>query len=136
MDEPMGRERILIDTSILIDYFRKTQKEKTLFYKLSIDYDFAISSITEFEFRIGATTTNRAFLELLLSMISVLEFDSECVEKAVEIYRDLKSANQLIPLPDIFIAGTAIGKNIQLATLNRKHFERINGLKLYTELTS
>lgn len=131
----MGRERILIDTSILIDYFRKTQKETTLFYRLSTDYDFLASVITGFEFRIGVTPQNRAYVETLFSIVSVISFDSECVEKAVEIYQTLKSNNQLIPLPDIFIAATAIAQNVQLATLNRKHFERINNLQLYTEST-
>ncbi|GEM_PF-4389454 len=51
----MERERLLIDTSILIDHLRKTQKDKTVFYLLSSQYDCLISAITEFEFSIGST---------------------------------------------------------------------------------
>jgi len=36
-------------------------------------------------------------------------------------------------MPDIMIAGTALQNNMPLATLNRKHFERISGLKIITE---
>lgn len=31
----MERERLLIDTSILIDHLRKTSKDKTIFYLLA-----------------------------------------------------------------------------------------------------
>jgi len=90
-----------------------------------------ISAITEFEFSIGSTPANRQFTEDLLAKLPVLPFDSTCVKTASEICRDLKSRNQLISLPDIFIAATAITHDIQLLTLNRKHFERVDNLKLY-----
>jgi len=54
------------------------------------------------------------------------------VKTASEIYRDFKMKNQIISLPDIFIAATAAIHDIQLLTLNRKHFERVESLKLYT----
>jgi tRNA(fMet)-specific endonuclease VapC len=91
-----------------------------------------ISAITEFEFLIGSTLQNRQFTEELLARIPVLPFDSAGVKTASEIYRDLKAKNQLISLPDIFIAATAITYDLQLLTLNRKHFERVQNLKLYT----
>lgn len=49
----MEDRRILIDTSILIDYFRKEDKKKTLFFRHSLKYSLAISTITEFEFMSG-----------------------------------------------------------------------------------
>ncbi len=128
----MERERLLIDTSILIDHLRKTQKDKTIFYQLASQYDYLISTITEFEFSIGSTPQNRQFTEELLARLPILPFDSTCVKTASEIYRDLKAKNQLISLPDIFIVATAITHDIQLLTLNRKHFERVENLKLYT----
>lgn len=126
----MERERLLIDTSILIDHLRKTQKDKTLFYQFAAQYACLISAITEFEFSIGATPLNRQFTEELLARLDVLPFDSACVSAAVKIYHDLKAKNQLISLPDTFIAATAVAHDLQLLTLNRKHFERIAGLKL------
>jgi predicted nucleic acid-binding protein len=45
---------ILLDSSILIDLFRKKNKEKTLFYNLSKTEEiFCISSITSYEIGIG-----------------------------------------------------------------------------------
>jgi predicted nucleic acid-binding protein len=131
MDEPMERERLLIDTSVLIDHLRKLHKDKTVFYQLTFHCDYIISSITEFEFSVGSTTRNRQFTEELLVKLPVLPFDSACAKVATEIYFDLKAKNQLIALPDIFIAATAIAHDLQLLTLNRKHFERVENLKLY-----
>lgn len=129
----MERESILIDTSILIDHLRKQQKDKTIFYRLAFHYDYMISSITEFEFSVGSTPPNREFVEKVLSKLPVLPFDSACVKTATEIYRNLKVKNQLISLPDIFIAATAVTHNLQLLTLNRKHFERVENLKLHAD---
>lgn len=125
----MERERLLIDTSILIDHLRKTQKDKTVFYQHASQYDCLISAVTEFEFSIGSTPENRRFTEDLLAKLPVLPFDSTCVKIAAKIYRELKSRNQLISLPDIFIAATAITHDLQLLTLNQKHFERVENLK-------
>ncbi len=45
---------ILLDSSILIELFRKQDKTKTVFYKLSqTNDDFCISSITHYESGIG-----------------------------------------------------------------------------------
>lgn len=127
----MERERLLIDTSILIDHLRKPQKDKTTFYQLSTKYDFVISAVTEFEFSIGSSPANRQFTEKLLAGLPVLPFDSACVKSASKIYQDLKARNQLISLPDIFIAATALTHDFQLLTLNHKHFERVSSIKLF-----
>jgi len=126
----MERKRILIDTSILIDHLRKKRKDKTQFFELAKHYECTISSITKFEFSIGASPNNLQFTEKLLAILPVLSFDSVCAQIAADIYRDLKSKNQLISLPDIFIAATAIANDLPLQTLNRKHFERVERVKL------
>lgn len=127
----MERERLLIDTSILIDHLRKTQKNETIFYRLASQYDYVISTITEFEFSIGFSPPNRQFAAELLAKLPVLPFDSACVKTASEIYRVLKAKNQIIPLPDVFIAATAVTYDLQFLTFARKHFERVESLKLY-----
>ena len=57
----MESGRILIDTSIIIDYYRKKNIENTMFYKLAGKYDFCISIITEFEFLIGFSDEKLVF---------------------------------------------------------------------------
>lgn len=128
----MARARLLTDTSILIDHLRKTQKDRTIFYQLSSQYDFTISAITEFEFRVGSSPNNRAFIDFLLNRLPVLPLDSACVRVAVEISQELKISNQMISLPDILIAATAVTHKLPLLTLNQKHFSRIAKLTLHT----
>lgn len=62
--------------------------------------------------------------------MTILPFDAMVNEKAVEIYQTLKSNGNLIDLRDSFIASTALAHNLPLATLNVKHFERVNDLIL------
>lgn len=54
----------------------------------------------------------------------------ETAKIASEIYLDLRAKNKLIEFRDILIAATALQHTMPLATLNRKHFERVEGLKL------
>jgi len=54
---------------------------------------------------------------------------AKIAEKAGKIYLRLKRENKVIDLRDIFIGANALIYNIPLATINRKHFTRIKGLK-------
>lgn len=126
----MDRERILVDTSILIDHMRRGNKERTAFYRAAQRFDCSVSAITEFEFRVGSTAANRDFVATLLELTPILPFDSACVHAATDIYRDLRASNRLIALPDLFIAATAIAHDLPLLTLNLAHFERVGSLKV------
>jgi len=125
---------ICLDTSILIDYYRKKDKSQSLFFKLTEQYTiFAVSAITEYELYLGNSPEQNIFWDDFFSRVIVLPFDSKAVKQSVSIYKQLKRENKLIHLPDIMIAGTALKNNMPLATLNRKHFERINNLKIISE---
>ena len=125
---------ICLDTSVLIDFYRKTEKSKSLFFKLTEKYTFfAVSAVTEYELCIGNSEEQNLFWNDFFSRVIVLPFDTNAVKKAVEIYKHLKRQNNLIDIPDIMIAGTAIQNKMPLATLNRKHFERINNLTIISE---
>ena len=104
---------ICLDTSVLIDYYRKKNKSKSLFFKLTKDYSvFAVSAITEYELYIGNSQEQNIFWNDFFSKIIVLPFDTKTVEQAVNIYKQLKQQNKLIDVPDIMIAGTALQNNI------------------------
>ncbi|MBU0489862.1 MAG: type II toxin-antitoxin system VapC family toxin [Bacteroidetes bacterium] len=122
---------VFIDTSVLIDYYRKKDKQKSLFFELSATYStFVVSVITEYEIFIGSQTSEQEkFWNEFFKRVIVLPFDSDVNKTAVKIYRELKAQNKLIDVPDIFIAATAINCNVNFATLNLKHFERIGNIK-------
>lgn len=127
----MADNLILVDTSILIDYYRKTQKEKTIWIALVRQgYAFAISAITKYEIYSGATSGQLTFWNNIFQVITILPFDELSVDTAVTLNSALKKKRKQINLADLFIAATAVSNKLALATLNRKHFERIDMLSL------
>lgn len=127
----MADKIVLADTSILIDLFRKSEKTNSIFVQLALQgYQFQISAITEYEVYSGATAAQLPFWDDLLEKINVLPFNKDVVKQAVIINRQLKQKRKQIDLADLFIAATAITNNLPFATLNRKHFERIETLDI------
>ncbi|MDP3665224.1 MAG: type II toxin-antitoxin system VapC family toxin [Sediminibacterium sp.] len=127
----MADKIVLVDTSILIDLFRKTDKANaTLVALVKQGYIYCISAITEYEIYTGATLGQISFWNTFLETTEVLAFDKTVAKVAVEINSDLKIKRKQIAIPDLFIAATAISSNLPFATLNRKHFDRIDGLNI------
>jgi len=127
----MERELICLDTSVLIDYFRKTDKSNSFLYQLTQKNDsFAVSAITEYEIYVGSNDKQDHFWNQFFQMVTVLPFDSKVSTEAVKIYRRLKKQSQLIDIADLLIGATASAHTLKLATLNRKHFDRIGEIDL------
>ncbi|HXS57363.1 MAG TPA: type II toxin-antitoxin system VapC family toxin [Hanamia sp.] len=127
----MADKLVLIDTSILIDLFRKTDKNNSALIALVRQgYDYCISAITEYEIYTGAALGQVEFWNNFLQKTEVLPFDKVVAKVAVDINRDLKTKRKQIAIPDLFIAATAIANNLPFATLNRKHFDRIDHLNI------
>jgi predicted nucleic acid-binding protein len=125
----MADKIILTDTSVLIDYFRKTDKENSVLISLfEKGYDFTISAITHYEIYSGTTTNQLSFWKQLLQRTKVLGLDEFVAQAAVDINIELKRKRKQVEMADLFIAATAIANKIPFATLNKKHFERIDGL--------
>ena len=82
----MAGELILLDTSILIDYFRKTNKKNSELYRLveAKKYAFAVSVITEYEIYIGASEDQIGFWDLFFNKIRLIEFDSLVQRRLLE----------------------------------------------------
>ena len=127
----MENTLILLDTSILIDYFRKSDKQNSnLVMLFDKGYNFSISAITHYEIYSGATEQQLTFWTDLLKRTTVLPFDETVSKIAVNLNSVLKLKRNQIGMADLFIAATAISNNISLSTLNKKHFLRIDELSL------
>ena len=127
----MADEIILVDTSILIDYYRKTDKEKSVWISLVRQgYSFAISAVTKYEIYSGATANQLAFWDKVFEAITVIPLDEISVDAAVTINTILKKKRKQIDIADLFIAATALAHILSLATLNKKHFDRIDALNI------
>jgi tRNA(fMet)-specific endonuclease VapC len=115
----MADKIILVDTSVLIDYYRKTDKEKTTWIGLiRKGYSFSISAVTKYEIYTGAKKDQIAFWDTVFQQIPVIAFDEQCVESAIEINSNLKRKRKLIDAADLFIAATALAHDFTFATLN------------------
>lgn len=127
----MANNIVLLDTSILIDYYRKTDKNNAAWISLIRQgYEFAISAITKYEIYSGATRSQLSFWDNILEAITIIPFDENCVNSAVSINLNLKAKRKQIAIADLFISATALTHKLPIATLNKKHFERIDGLTI------
>jgi len=127
----MEKQVICLDSSVLIDYFGKVNKAKSFFYELTEEYDlFAVSAITEYEIHCGSNVEQDLYWDDFFNRIISLPYNSEANRITTKVERELKKKNKTIDKPDKMIAGTAIANNMRLATLNVKHFDRIDGLEL------
>lgn len=127
----MADKLILVGTSVLIDYYRKTDKSNSVWVALvRHGYKFAISAITKYEIYSGASQSQLDFWNTVLEAIEVIPFDEASVDTAVDINTTLKRKRKQIDHADLFIAATAITHSLSIATLNRKHFDRIDTLNI------
>ncbi len=111
----MADELICLDTSVLIDYFRKTKKENSFLFELTSSYSsFAVSVVTKFEILIGSTEAQQRFWEDFFSNIEVIPFDEIANKEAVAIFKELKKSRKQIDMPDLFIGATSKGNQLKL----------------------
>lgn len=127
----MENRLILLDTSILIDMFRRKVRENSYFYRLANNYqNFAVSTITRFEILVGNSEIQNSYWSSFYKNIEIIDFNDNCAMAASNIVKQLKSKNQMIEIADFLIGGTAIAYNLPLATLNKNHFSRIEKLEI------
>jgi len=85
----LENQRILVDISIIVDFWRKKNKQKSLLWKLQENYLISISSITEFELLIGANNEEQIQdIYKIIKHFEVIDFDSEIACLSAEIYKD------------------------------------------------
>lgn len=130
----MADKKLMVDTSLLIDFFRKTDKNNAKLVTHFRNYrQLYISSITEFEVLNGAKHLHLDFWNGMLSRVTVLDFDSKAARQAAEITEQLKSKRKTIDKPDLFIAATAVAHGLHFDPLNIKHFTHIDKLLMLTD---
>lgn len=121
--------QVLVDTSVIIDFLRNSKKSQTWFYSLA-EHDLTISIITHTELYAGKSVWERpeAKTELtkLFSGLTLLPITETISEMAGQL-----KARHNLSLFDALIGATALVHNLELATLNQKHFQLVPELKLH-----
>ena len=133
----MASPNLLIDTSIIIEHLRKQNRERSILYGIVDQYELAVSTMVEFELFIGATSEpKQQDVDKILAWCTTLPLTTIVAQTAATIYNDLKRTNQLIEIRDILIGATAVVHEMQLMTLNSKHFERIKSVQIISAPTT
>lgn len=122
--------KMLIDSSLIIDFLRRRDKSNCWFYSLiSGGTRLAVSVITQAELYAGKSVWEkrraRDELGLIFSVLEILPL-SEGIAVAAGRVRALHE----IDLIDAIIAASAMSRSAPLATLNPKHFKAVAGLEL------
>ena len=128
---------VLIDTSVAIDLERSGGGMERL-RALVGEEPVYIAAITASELLHGVHRANsaqrrerrRRQVETLLEATGIIPFDLEIARVHSRLWADLAATGQMIGAHDIQIAATALTHDLQVATLDRKHFSRIGGMKL------
>lgn len=124
----------MVDTSLLIDYFRKTDNNNAKLLTHFRSYkQLYISCITAFEILNGAKQLHLNFWNGMLPRFTILPFDSDAARQAAAITQQLKSKRKTIDKPDLLIAATAVAHGLPFDTLNVKHFIHIDKLLMLTD---
>ena len=122
---------MIADSDVLIDYLRgRGDWAKRIAIELGSRW-FGTTAITAFELRSGSRTPRQARdVETLLDAMTILPFGPDEAAAAAEVRLQVEAKGQPIGMADYMIAGTCIVANGVLLTRNRKHFERVPGLRL------
>jgi len=135
----------VLDTTIFVDLERDATRRgvadpvgligRSLEECLGSDEEVGMSSITASELLHGvhrATAEHRprreAFVEAVISIIPVLEFDLLAARAHARLWAGLASAGADVGAHDRIVAATAISVGWRVATANTRHFDRIAGL--------
>ena len=122
---------IIADTDVLIDFLRgRGAGAKRVAIELETR-SFGTTAITSFELRSGArTVSQRKAIDTLLEAMTILPFGADEAQIAAETRHQLEIQGKAIGMADYMIAAVCIANDGVLMTRNRKHFERVDGLRL------
>jgi tRNA(fMet)-specific endonuclease VapC len=120
----------IADTDVLIDYLAGKGEAGAVARLLNAG-GLRTTVINRFELLSGANNQKQlARLLQLLGGIPSLDLDDAAADMASEIHQSLERSGNPIGMADSLIAGIVITSDGTLLTRNRRHFERVPGLRL------
>ncbi|AIY89244.1 type II toxin-antitoxin system VapC family toxin [Geoglobus acetivorans] len=126
---------ICLDTDVLIDFLRGKGKIVEVIKKLEEEHELLTTSINIFELYYGAYRTGRErnvnAVDELADRLEILKLTERSAKISGRILAELESDGRAIDFRDILIAGIVIENEAALFTGNKKHFQRVKGLKLF-----
>ncbi|MDH5804816.1 MAG: PIN domain-containing protein [Gemmatimonadota bacterium] len=128
---------LVLDTSVLIRAERKLFDLEDFLISRGDDV-VGMAAVTAAELLNGCYRSNGAgsrairlaFVEGLMDAVPVLPFGVPEARLEAELWADLVKRGELIAHQDMLVAATALARGYELATINRKAFELVAGLRL------
>lgn len=122
---------MVVDTSVIIEHLRKHDKTTTKLFQLADEPELYISAVSMYELYMGAPNKEKMQdIANITAAMMILPFTNEVALQASKIYHRLRTSNKMIEFRDIFIAATCLTFDLPIATLNHKHFRRIDDLRI------
>jgi tRNA(fMet)-specific endonuclease VapC len=127
--------KFLIDSDWVVDYLKGLDTATALLNSLEPD-GLAISIITFGEVLEGILfgrdrARHEAGFRRLLRRADVLPLSRAVMARFARTRGELRSRGQVIGDMDLLIAATALEYDLTLVTRNRRHFDRVPGLRPY-----
>ena len=118
---------ILLDTDVLVDFFRG--HEKAVAFINTYNARIILSSIVVAELYAGVKgDAEQAALQDFVSLFRVVPVSAE-IGKAGGLYKRDYGKSHGVGLADAILAATAEAENAELKTLNTKHYPMLKGLR-------
>jgi tRNA(fMet)-specific endonuclease VapC len=128
---------VIFDSSEIISLERNRAQVQVLVSGRE-DEPFGISVVTVAELLHGVERADtevrrlkrQSFVEKVLESFAIFPFDTTVARIYARIWASLAKKGLTIGAHDLIIAATAISLDYSVITANRRHFEKIEGLKL------
>lgn len=126
MGEEALRRIMLIDTNVLIDYFRK--KEPAVNYLDNLGQEFKLSAVTVAELYAGVRKgKEEKELNAFIAVTKIIPIDKQMAIQAGQYLRQYRQSHG-VGFGDGLIAATANIQGLTLVTLNTKHFPMVKDI--------
>jgi tRNA(fMet)-specific endonuclease VapC len=121
----------IADTDVLIDYLTGRGDAAALVAAELRRGTLQTTVVTRFELLAGARTPKQQqIVGQLLDALPTLSLDRAGADRAAQVRRALETRGDAIGMGDSLIAGIVLQNGGTLMTRNRRHFERVEGLRI------
>jgi tRNA(fMet)-specific endonuclease VapC len=128
---------VILDTSVLIEAERQ-ESEIQQFADSREEEVFGLSVISVAELLHGvhrAESRKRrlkrtAYVEKVIDLFPIFNFDVSIARIYAELWSDLSKRGIQIGAHDLIIGSTALSLGFSVATYNKRHYERLEGLRI------
>jgi tRNA(fMet)-specific endonuclease VapC len=126
----------LLDTDWIIQALANRQPALRTLERLATSRTYvsyvSVGEVYERAFSFPNPQAHLVEFRFFLSTYQPLTLNESIMERFAESRSHLRRRGQLIPDLDLLIAATAVHYDLTVLTFNRRHFERIPDLRLYT----